>query len=167
MSFASDVKTELCRAPLSRKCCVRAEAYGVLLYCNTFHGGEARVVTENEAFAQRLPALFKKAFHLTFDRLPEGSGKQVFAVTDPDKLAILHHTFGSDSRTLALHVNFAMLEENCCRAAFLRGAFLAGGSVTEPPARNAPRRKAARQQSSSSMAKLTWRASDRGSDPNV
>jgi hypothetical protein len=33
---------------------------------------------------------------------------------------------------LALHINFAMLEENCCRAAFLRGTFLAGGSVTDP-----------------------------------
>lgn len=132
MSFASDVKSELCRASLSRKCCVQAEAYGVLLYCNTFHGGEARIVTENEAFAQRLPALFQKAFRLAFDRLPEGNGKQVFAVTGPDKLAAIHQTFGSDPGSLALHVNFAMLEENCCRAAFLRGAFLAGGSVTDP-----------------------------------
>ena len=132
MSFASDVKTELCRAPLSRKCCVQAEAYGVLLYGNTFHGGEARIVTENGAFAKRLPALFQKAFRITFDRLPEGGGKQIFAVTDPDKLAVLHQTFGSESGPLALHVNFAVLEEDCCRAAFLRGAFLAGGSVTDP-----------------------------------
>lgn len=132
MSFASEVKTELCRASLSRTCCVQAEAYGVLLYCNTFHGGEARIVTENEAFAQRLPALFHKAFRLAFDRLPEGGGKQVFAVADPDKLAVIHRTFGFDPGTLALHVNFAILEEDCCRAAFLRGAFLAGGSVTDP-----------------------------------
>ena len=62
MSFAVEVKTELCRVPLSRKCCIQAEAYGVLLYCNTFNAGEVRIVTENEAFAQRLPALFKKAF---------------------------------------------------------------------------------------------------------
>ena len=102
MSFASDVKTELCRAPLSRKCCVQAEAYGVLLYCNTFHGGEARIVTENEAFAQRLPALFQKAFRLAFDRLPEGSGKQIFTLTDPDKLAAIHQTFGSDPRSPTL-----------------------------------------------------------------
>ena len=32
----------------------------------------------------------------------------------------------------ALHVIFALLEEECCRASFLLGAFLAGGSVTEP-----------------------------------
>ena len=132
MSFAADVKTELCRAPLSRKCCAQAEAYGALLYCNTFHSREARLVTENGAFAQRLPVLFKKAFHLPFDRLPEGGGKQVFTMEDPDKLAVLHQTFGADPRAVSLHVNYALLEESCCRASFLRGAFLAGGSVTDP-----------------------------------
>ena len=132
MSFAAEVKTELCRAPLSRKCCAQAEAYGVLLYCNTFSAGQVRIVTENRAFAQRLPALFKKAFKLTFDSLPEGEGKQIFEVDDPAKLAAVHQAFGADPRALALHVNFAAVEENCCRAAFLRGAFLAGGSVTDP-----------------------------------
>lgn len=132
MSFAGDVKTELCRAPLSRKCCAQAEAYGVLLYCNTFTGTEARIVTENPSFAQRLPALFKKAFRLTFDRLPQGEGKQVFAVDDPAKLAVIRQAFGADPKALALHLNFAVVEEGCCRAAFLRGAFLAGGSVTDP-----------------------------------
>ena len=132
MSFAGDVKTELCRAPLSRRCCAQAEAYGALLYCNTFTAAEARVVTENEAFAQRLPALLKKGFHLTFDRLPEGGGKRVFVLDDPAKLAVLHQAFGSHPRALALHLNFAVVEEPCCRSAFLRGAFLAGGSVTDP-----------------------------------
>ena len=132
MSFSGDVKQELCRAPLSRRCCAQAEAYGVLLYANTFSAGEARIVTEHAAFAKRLPALFKKAFRLTFDQLPEGEGKAVLAITDPDKLAVLHQTFGSDPGSLALHVNFGVLEEDCCRTAFLRGAFLAGGSVTDP-----------------------------------
>ena len=132
MSFSAEVKTELCRAPLSRRCCAQAEAYGALLYCNTFRGDEVRIVTENGAFAQRLPALFKKAFKLSFDRLTQGEGKRVFAVTDPAKLTAIHQTFGADRNALALHLNFAAVEESCCRAAFLRGAFLAGGSVTDP-----------------------------------
>ena len=107
MSFAGDAKSELCRVPLSRRCCAQAEAYGVLLYCNMFSPSRVRIVTENGPFAQRLPALFRK-------------------------LIALHQAFGSDPRALALHVNFAMLEEPCCRASFLRGAFLAGGSVTDP-----------------------------------
>ena len=48
MSFSGDVKNELCRAPLNRKCCAQAEAYGVLLYCNTFSGDEVRIITEND-----------------------------------------------------------------------------------------------------------------------
>lgn len=132
MSFSGDVKTELCRIPLNRRCCAQAEAYGVLLYCNTFTVAEARIVTENEAFARRLPALFKKAFRLTFDRLPQGEGKRVFAIVDPEKLTAIHQAFGTDSKALALHLNFAAVEEGCCRVSFLRGAFLAGGSVTDP-----------------------------------
>ena len=38
----------------------------------------------------------------------------------------------SPEDTLALHVNLPVVEEDCCKAAFLRGAFLAGGSVTDP-----------------------------------
>lgn len=132
MSFSVDVKTELCRVSLSRKCCAQAEAYGVLLYCNTFQSGQVRIVTEHGGFARRLPPLFKKAFKLTFDRLPEGEGKQIFELSDPAKLAVIYQTFGADPRALALHLNFAAVEESCCRAAFLRGAFLAGGSVTDP-----------------------------------
>lgn len=132
MSFAGDVKTELCRNAMNRKCCVQAEAYGILMYCNTYTGDEIRIITENEAFAQRLPLLFRKAFKLTFDRLPGGDGKYIFSITDPEKLRVISRTYGGDPAALALHVNFAVLEENCCRAAFLRGVFLAGGSVTDP-----------------------------------
>ena len=132
MSFSSDVKQELCRAQLSRKCCAQAEAYGILLYCNTFSSGEIRIITESEALAQRLPSLFKKAFQITFDRLPDGEGKHIFLITDPEKLAAVQQTFGGEARALALHINFGVLEESCCRIAFLRGAFLAGGSVTDP-----------------------------------
>lgn len=132
MSFAGDVKTELCRASLSRKCCAQAECYGILLYCNTYTPGEVRIITENEAFARRLPQLFKKAFRLTFDRLPDGEGKHIFSITDPQKLAAIQQTFDGNPGSPALHINFGVLEEGCCRAAFLRGAFLAGGSVTDP-----------------------------------
>ena len=96
MSFSAEVKAELCRAPLNRRCCAQAEAYGVLLYCNTFSGGEVRIMTESGAFARRLPALFKKAFKLSFDRLPEGEGKQIFSITDPAKLAVIRQTYGEE-----------------------------------------------------------------------
>ena len=135
MSFASDVKTELCRTGLTRKCCAQAEGYGVLMYCNQFSTGEIRIVTESDAFAARLPQLFKKAFKVEFDRKPEPgtTGKRVFGITDKEKLNSIRDVFGMDAGSmLAHHINFAVLEESCCRLSFLRGAFLAGGSVTDP-----------------------------------
>lgn len=132
MSFAGDVKNELCRANLNRRCCAQAEAYGVLLYCNTFNTREIRIVTECDAFAKRIPMLFKKAFHLSVGPVPEGEGKRTFVLTDPAALRVIGECYGADPGALAHHVNFAVLEDSCCRAAFLRGAFLAGGSVTDP-----------------------------------
>ncbi len=137
-SFSLRAKSELCRIPVQRLCCSRAESYGVLLYCNTFTTREVRIITENPEFAARLPRLFHKAFGIRFDRVPEdtGGGKLIFQITDEDKLRRILDTLGYDvTKALALHVNFAMLEDDCCRAAFLRGAFLAGGSVTDPEKR--------------------------------
>ena len=135
MSFSFETKQELCRVPLRKVCCARAEAYGILLYCNTFQPGEIRIITENPLFAARLPKLFHRAFHLRFDTLPEpdAPGKYVFRFTSPDKLRRVISVLGYEPRqTPVLHINFAMLEEDCCRAAFLRGAFFAGGSVIDP-----------------------------------
>ena len=132
MSFSSDAKAELCRVPLTRRCCARAEAYGVLLYAGSFSPTEVRIVTESEDFAARLPKLFQKAFSVRFDAQESGS-KSIFRITDGQKLAVILEALGYDpDQHYALHVNFALLEEECCRASFLRGAFLAGGSVTDP-----------------------------------
>ena len=57
----------------------------------------------------------------------------VFQITDRKKLDHITNLLGYDPRqNLVLHVNFAMLEEECCRASFLRGIFFAGGSITDP-----------------------------------
>ena len=133
MSFASDVKAELCRSKIARKCCAQAEACGVLLYCNRFSPGEVKIVTESQPFGHRLSALFHKAFGLSFDEKGDpDSPKQVFSITDPHKLELLWDLCAFDPTGPAHHINFGMLEEPHCRQAFLRGAFLAGGSVTDP-----------------------------------
>lgn len=135
MSFSFDTKNELCRLPVQKLCCARAEAYGILLYCNTFNSTEVRIITENPNFAARLPKLFRRAFGLQFDRQPEPGtpGKQVFQITERAKLDHITNTLGYDPRqNLVLHINFGLLEEDCCRAAFLRGVFFAGGSITDP-----------------------------------
>ena len=156
-SFAFKAKNEMCRVQLSRQCCARAEAYGVLLYCNTFTPSEVRIITENPEFAARLPKLFHKAFSLRFDQTPEGDGrgKLIFRITDREKLARVINTLGYDpQQIMALHVNFGLLEEDCCRTAFLRGAFLAGGSVTDPEKRYHMELATSHQQASREVSTL-------------
>ena len=135
-TFAQKVKSELCEPRVERKCCAVAEAYGVLLYCRSFSPREIRISTACAEFAGRLPHLFKKAFGVGFDRLPDPDGaKSSFAITEPEKIKIIYDTLGKDMEKPWLHINFGVIEEPCCKASFVRGAFLAGGSVTDPEKR--------------------------------
>ncbi len=135
LSFSAAAKAEICRAMPQKHCCALAQSFGVLLFCNCFSSDLIRIITESRDFAYLLPRLFKKAFDVSFDTFPspEAPGKLVFQITDPDKIHAIMTCFGFHPRqTMALHVNLPIVEEDCCKAAFLRGAFLAGGSVTDP-----------------------------------
>ena len=135
VSFSGSAKAEVCRVTPHKQCCYLAQCFGILLYCNSFGSEGIRIITESREFASILPRLFKRAFNVDFDLFPsiEAPGKLTFQITDPEKLEVIMSVFGFDPRdTLSLHVNLAMIEEDCCKAAFLRGAFLAGGSVTDP-----------------------------------
>ncbi len=135
MSFSANAKAELCRSRFSRACCIQAEACGVLLYCNHFSLNGIKIVTESLPFANRLHLLFRKAFSLRFDQhiVPEDPrGKHILQITAPEKLSQIWDICGDMGDGIALHINFAMLEDDHCRLSFLRGAFLAGGSVTDP-----------------------------------
>ena len=135
LSFSAAAKAEVCRTVPHNHCCALAECFGVLLYCNSFSNEGIKIITESREFAYILPKLFKKAFDLDFDSYPSmaSPGKLMFQIWDPEKLEIIMNAFGFNMHdTLALHVNLPVVEEECCRNAFLRGAMLAGGSVTDP-----------------------------------
>ena len=135
VSFSSGVKSEICRNLPQKHCCALAECFGILLFCNTFQTDGIRIITENREFANLLPKLFKKAFSLSFDVSPDSDaiGKLVFQITEPEKLHVIMTSFGFDTKdTLSVHINLSVIEDECCKSAFMRGAFLSGGSVTDP-----------------------------------
>ncbi len=135
LSFSSAARAEICRVLPGKPCCALAQCFGILLYCNSFQDDGIKIITESREFAHVLPKLFKKAFDLDFDSYPSlaAPGKLVFQIRDERKLSTVMEAFGfSKGDTLALHVNYPIVEEECCKASFLRGAFLAGGSVTDP-----------------------------------
>ena len=135
VSFSAAAKGEISKVVVNRPCCALAECFGILLFCNSFGSDGIRIITESREFARILPKLFRKAFSLNFDSYPspDAPGKLVFLIQDPEKIQHIMECYGfSTESTLALHVNLPFVEEDCCKAAFLRGAFLAGGSVTDP-----------------------------------
>ena len=135
LSFSAGTKAELCRSFPNKHCCALSQCFGILLFCNSFTSENIRIITESREFAQILPKLFKKAFSMDFDVQPEpdATGKLNFQITDPDKISDIMQWYGFDPQdTLCVHINLAVIEEECCKTAFLRGAFLAGGSVTDP-----------------------------------
>ena len=141
MSFSSEVKTELCRGELRRRCCAIAECYGVLLTCNSFSPAGVKIITEHAQFAERLPLLFKKAFSVGFDSVltrESRAGRQVtiFRIDDREKLASIYEALElPEGGNVALHLNRGVVEQECCEVAFVRGAFLSGGSVIDPEKR--------------------------------
>ena len=135
VSFSSAAKAEVCKYLPHKHCCALAECFGILLFCNSFQFDGIKIITESRDFAYILPKLFKRAFDISFDSYPSlaSPGKLVFQIWEEAKIEKIMAAFGfSAEDTLSLHVNYPIVEEECCKSAFLRGAFLAGGSVTDP-----------------------------------
>ena len=129
-SFAAKAKSELCRKAVSRDCCASAELYGALLFANTFSYDELRLTTENDRFRERFMGLAKRVVGVEPETRSQ-SGKTVITATGETAKKLYTH-FGYEQRGEALHLNNAVVEEDCCREAFFRGAFLSAGSVNYP-----------------------------------
>ncbi|MGI6261784.1 MAG: DNA-binding protein WhiA [Acutalibacteraceae bacterium] len=135
MTFSADVRGELC-AIESTACCRKAECYGTLLFGRSFSLGGISLQTESGTVAQRaasLLALETGTFAELRAPLTQRGHGRVYTVTVDDgvKPSVLAH-FGHTGRESSLKINLANLENDCCTAAFLRGAFLACGTVSDP-----------------------------------
>lgn len=134
MSFSSETKTELCELELGETCCVTAECYGMLLFAREFAERKIRVVTENEAVVRRFRELCRTLFSISpraSQTRGRASGKHDVCIEGDDAERIFSF-FGHDGTQLSTRVNYDIVLPQCCRRAFLRGAYLTGGSVTDP-----------------------------------
>lgn len=141
MSFASETKKELTQIEAD-DCCIKAEVAafirmnGVLSFSNKSISLD--VQTENAAIARRLYSNLKKLYSYKVEllvrrkmrlkknnvyicRIREGARQLL------DDLDILTNTFQSNQS-----ISPSIIPNDCCKRAYLRGAFLAGGSVNNP-----------------------------------
>ncbi|MBR2187840.1 MAG: DNA-binding protein WhiA [Eubacterium sp.] len=129
MSYSSDVKKELCRQIDGARHCQIAELSAMLLYSGAEMdpAGQEPLVfaTENEQTAAKYEILLKKLFHLEAgrraDRGRRGRQTWLVTVTEPEEI-----------RRIVQAADGAIVQKDCCRRAFLRGAFLTAGSISDP-----------------------------------
>ncbi len=148
MSFSSKVKEELSRQISPARHCQIAEIAAIISLCGKILIDEEddyqiQISTENVAVARKYFTLLKKTFNISTDVVIRRNAylkkNRTFYVTvaeDGDARKILlatklldeHGEIGEDLSV----VGNLVIQNPCCRRAFLRGAFLASGSISDP-----------------------------------
>ena len=148
MSFSSKVKEELSRQLSPARHCQIAEIAAILSLCGRIQISEnnryrVKIHTENEAVARKYFTLLKKTFNIRIDvSIRQGIGNHknrtcTVAVTHhEDAMRVLQAVklidpYGEIEENLSLAQNVVLMQ-NCCKRAFIRGAFLAAGSISDP-----------------------------------
>lgn len=148
MSFAANVREELSRQNARAKHCRAAELEALLYFCGTLQideNGKMVLIfrTEQTAARETFLRLIKQLSHVTPEQIIlEVRERKNGAVTvvRVEEQEIVRKIL-KDVGTLDVHGNLREetalteqknLEKECCRRAFLRGAFLAAGTVSDP-----------------------------------
>lgn len=142
MSFASDIKKELTTTKETRPCCSKAELAALIRMNGAISVAKDTytldVQTENAAIARRMYSLIKMNYDYPVEllvrrkmKLKKNNVYIVRLLKDVEnflaKLDVLHGPY-EFVRTISPEY----MESECCRKAYLRGAFLASGSVNNP-----------------------------------
>ena len=147
MSFSGNVKEELSRQLTEARHCQIAEIAAILSLCGNViidsrELFSIKIHTENMAVARKCFTLFQKTFNIkaeTAVRRNSEKGTTQYSVAvghHQDALRILQAAKLLDEQGDVLEelsvVRNIVVQQMCCRRAFLRGAFLAAGSISDP-----------------------------------
>lgn len=145
MSFSTTTKNELARVKAAQRCCQLAELAAITKLDGTIqisgsHQLSLHILTENAAVARKVLSYLKNLFDVQTEILVRKKQKLkknniyiVRVMAQPGVQYILEEIGVLDDKgRLSEGVNGRLLKEECCRRAFLRGAFLGGGSVNNP-----------------------------------
>lgn len=126
-SFSQKTKESLCRLTLPGKpCCIDAEMMGILIFAGRLKCGELRVISESCEVMKRFAVLVKRCCG---DSTRVMENKNNFYCTVTNK-KIIDMVLDYESGKTTIFELFATNE--CCRGAFLRGAFWGGGLIVDP-----------------------------------
>lgn len=141
MSFAAQTKKELTLIETDA-CCEKAELSALIRMNGTVQLSNQRVIldisTENAAIARRIYTLLKKTYQLHTELLVRKKMRlkknNVYIVRVPGQVQELLSDLKivSEGFLFTPGIEREIIRGNCCKRAYLRGAFMAGGSVNNP-----------------------------------
>ncbi|MDN4619040.1 DNA-binding protein WhiA [Paenibacillus sp. PsM32] len=141
MSFAAQTKKELTMVEAD-DCCEHAELSALIRMNGSVQISNKKVIldisTENAAIARRIYSLIKKHFAVHTELLVRKKMRlkknNVYIVRIPMGVQSILTTLKivSEGFMFTPGINTEMVRKNCCKRAYLRGAFMAGGSVNNP-----------------------------------
>ena len=140
MSFSNDVKNELSRLETNEVCCDKAEVLGVLRMSGAIviRGMNIGIhfSTENAALARRVLQILKNNYQVQTEvvitrsrRLKKNNRYQVRVLPAPQVSIAMNEL---QLLSMESDLKNPLLSKQCCKRAFLRGAFLGGGSISRP-----------------------------------
>lgn len=152
MSFSGAIKEELSRQKLGARHCQIAEIAAIISMCGGISISQCdrfclKIQTENLPVARKYFTLLKKTFNIDVEisiRQSRTSKKtriyQVCVKRHEDAVRVLQAArllSGEGTTYMDVISSFDILDslifqKQCCKRAFLRGAFLAAGSVSDP-----------------------------------
>lgn len=125
-SFSLQTKESLCKITAGKPCCIDAEIMGFLLFAGRFLNGEIRVGSDSAEVLKRIAVLIKRSCG---SQVAVKAGKNgYFCILPHKKLIDMILTYETSTESIAC----LFAKNDCCRSAFLRGAFLGGGVLTDP-----------------------------------
>jgi len=145
LSFSGEIKKEMSLLFFGGRHCMLAETAAILSLCGKIIITEndrycVKIQTENLPVARKYFTLLRKTFNIKAEvSVRKNSQIRYYSVVvreDKEARRLLRETYlmdkdGNISECMSLIHNH-LLEQECCRRAFIRGAFLASGSVSDP-----------------------------------
>lgn len=148
MSFSGTVKEELSGHYSSARHCQIAELAALLSFCSKteLRDGGRMVLsfqTENESVARKCFTLLQKTFNIDKetknrpDLISKKGNAHIVEIFQPEDIRrVLQSTklmaSAKAGEALLQPVDSVVVQKNCCKRAFIRGAFLAAGSISDP-----------------------------------
>lgn len=137
MSYASETKKLICEKPSGDWCCKASELAGLVCFGSTYTKGTLKIKSESSDVFDRLLNLCDEVCNILNQKITvpiKEGGRHILTLNNTNEISSLCDCMGftMSENSIDFLPDEEILENDCCKTSFIRGAFLSGGSVSAP-----------------------------------